>query len=108
MAGPTSEDCGWGWSETGRIEIPIVSVLVIAEKSIERGYLQRVQRGGVVLHSEMDCLEYAGLKAADYKKSVPYTDSLWLLTLSTRIRLFVCGSPKAGVNRKDLPYTPAC
>jgi cytosine deaminase len=54
--------------------IPIGSVLVLDGKIIGRGHNQRVQRGSVVLHAEMACLENAGrLKAADYKRSVLYT-----------------------------------
>ena len=54
--------------------IPIGSVLVLDGKIIGRGHNQRVQKGSVVLHAEMDCLENAGrLKAADYKRSVLYS-----------------------------------
>lgn len=54
--------------------IPIGSVLVLDGKIVGRGHNQRVQKGSVVLHAEMDCLENAGrLKAADYQRSVLYT-----------------------------------
>ncbi|WP_225073279.1 nucleoside deaminase [Desulfuromonas sp. CSMB_57] len=54
--------------------IPIGSVLVLDGRIVGRGHNQRVQKGSVVLHAEMDCLENAGrLKAADYKRSVLYT-----------------------------------
>lgn len=54
--------------------IPIGSVLVLDGKIVGRGHNQRVQKGSVVLHAEMDCLENAGrLKAFDYKRSVLYT-----------------------------------
>jgi cytosine deaminase len=54
--------------------IPIGSVLVLDGKIVGRGHNQRVQKGSVVLHAEMDCLENAGrLKAVDYKRSVLYT-----------------------------------
>jgi len=54
--------------------IPIGSVLVLDGKIIGRGHNQRVQKGSVVLHAEMDCLENAGrLKSADYKRSVLYS-----------------------------------
>ncbi len=54
--------------------IPIGSVLVLEGKIIGRGHNQRVQKGSVVLHAEMDCLENAGrLKAVDYKRSVIYS-----------------------------------
>lgn len=60
-----------GLSEGG---IPIGSVLVRDGKIIGRGHNQRIQKGSVVLHAEMNCLENAGrLKAIDYKNCVLYT-----------------------------------
>ena len=54
--------------------IPIGSVLVIDGKIVGRGHNKRVQKGSVVLHAEMDCLENAGrLKAEDYRRSVIYS-----------------------------------
>lgn len=54
--------------------IPIGSVLVLDGKIIGRGHNRRVQKGSVVLHAEMDCLENAGrLKAVDYRRSVLYS-----------------------------------
>lgn len=54
--------------------IPIGSVLVIDGKIVGRGHNQRMQKGSVVLHAEMDCLENAGrLKAKDYRKSVLFS-----------------------------------
>ena len=54
--------------------IPIGSVLVIDGKIVGRGHNHRVQRGSVVLHAEMDCLENAGrLKAEDYRRSILYS-----------------------------------
>ena len=65
------EEARKGFAEGG---IPIGSVLVLDEKIIGRGHNQRVQKGSVVLHAEMDCLENAGrLKAADYKRSILYS-----------------------------------
>ena len=47
--------------------IPIGSVLVLDGKIIGRGHNQRVQRGSVIHHAEMNCLENAGrLKASMY------------------------------------------
>lgn len=40
--------------------IPIGSVLILDGKIIGRGHNRRVQKGSVVLHAEMDCLENAG------------------------------------------------
>ncbi len=54
--------------------IPIGSVLVIDGEIISRGHNQRVQRGSVVLHAEMDCLENAGrLPASAYAKAALYS-----------------------------------
>lgn len=54
--------------------IPIGSVLVCDGKIIGRGHNQRVQRGSVIHHGEMDCLENAGrLRAEVYRRSVLYT-----------------------------------
>jgi len=54
--------------------IPIGSVLVINDHIVSSGFNQRVQKGSVVLHAEMDCLENAGrLTAADYRQSVLYS-----------------------------------
>jgi cytosine deaminase len=65
------EEAKKGLTENG---IPVGSVLVLDGKIIGRGHNQRVQKGSVVLHAEMDCLENAGrLKAADYKRAILYT-----------------------------------
>lgn len=54
--------------------IPIGSILVVDGKRVSGGHNQRVQRGSVVLHAEMDCLEKAGrLGASDYRHSVIYS-----------------------------------
>jgi len=54
--------------------IPIGSVLVIDGEIVARGHNQRIQRGSVVLHAEMDCLENAGRRrAADYRRAVLYS-----------------------------------
>ena len=54
--------------------IPIGSVLVCDGKIIGRGHNQRVQKGSVIHHAEMNCLENAGrLKAAIYNKCVLYS-----------------------------------
>lgn len=54
--------------------IPIGSVLVKDGKIVGRGHNRRVQKGSVILHAEMDCLENAGrLKARDYEKCVIYS-----------------------------------
>lgn len=54
--------------------IPIGSVLVLDGQIIGRGHNQRVQRGSVIHHAEMNCLENAGrLKAVVYHRCVLYS-----------------------------------
>lgn len=54
--------------------IPIGSVLVADGRIIARGHNQRLQKGSVVLHAEMDCLEQAGrLSASWYRRSTLYS-----------------------------------
>lgn len=54
--------------------IPIGSVLVCDGKIIGRGHNQRVQRGSVIHHGEMDCLENAGRQPAKvYARCTLYT-----------------------------------
>lgn len=54
--------------------IPIGAVLVIKDKIIGRGHNKRLQKGSVVLHAEMDCLENAGrLKSSSYQHATLYT-----------------------------------
>jgi cytosine deaminase len=54
--------------------IPIGSVLVLDGKIIGRGHNQRVQKGSVTHHAEMNCLENAGrLKASIYRRCVLYS-----------------------------------
>ena len=54
--------------------IPIGSVLVHDGRIIGRGHNQRIQRGSVVLHGEMDALENAGRQpAAVYRECTIYT-----------------------------------
>jgi creatinine deaminase len=60
-----------GLSEGG---IPIGSVLVHDGKIIGRGHNQRVQRGSVIHHGEMNCLENAGRQTAQvYRECTLYT-----------------------------------
>ena len=54
--------------------IPIGSVLVHEGKIIGRGHNQRVQRGSVIHHGEMNCLENAGRQSAEvYGQCTLYT-----------------------------------
>jgi cytosine deaminase len=65
------EEARQGLSEGG---IPIGSVLVHDGKIIGRGHNQRVQRGSVIHHGEMNCLENAGrLSPAIYRECTIYT-----------------------------------
>jgi cytosine deaminase len=54
--------------------IPIGSVLVCDGKIIGRGHNQRVQKGSVIHHAEMNCLENAGRqKAIVYQRCTLYS-----------------------------------
>ena len=54
--------------------IPIGAVLVHEGRIIGRGHNQRVQRGSVIHHGEMNCLENAGRqKAGVYRRCTLYT-----------------------------------
>jgi cytosine deaminase len=65
------EEARKGLAEGG---IPIGSVLVHDGKLIGRGHNQRVQRGSVIHHGEMNCLENAGRQtAAVYRQCTIYT-----------------------------------
>src|SRR5262245_17534264 len=65
------EEARLGLAEGG---IPIGSVLVLDGKIIGRGHNQRVQKGSVIHHAEMNCLENAGrLKASVYRRCVLYS-----------------------------------
>jgi cytosine deaminase len=65
------EEAKKGLSEGG---IPIGSVLVHDGKIIGRGHNQRVQRGSVIHHGEMNCLENAGRQGAEvYRRCTLYT-----------------------------------
>lgn len=60
-----------GLSEGG---IPIGSVLVYHGEILGRGHNQRVQRGSVIHHGEMNCLENAGRQSASiYRECTIYT-----------------------------------
>ncbi|MFL6526473.1 MAG: nucleoside deaminase [Chthoniobacterales bacterium] len=54
--------------------IPIGSVLVCDGKIIGHGHNQRVQRGSVIHHAEMNCLENAGRQRAEvYRRCTIYS-----------------------------------
>jgi cytosine deaminase len=76
MAGDVFLDAAIVEASTGRDEggIPIGSVLVVDGEIAGRGHNQRVQRGSVVLHAEMDCLENAGrMSASTYQRATIYS-----------------------------------
>ena len=65
------EEAKQGLHEGG---IPIGSVLVLDGQIVGRGHNRRVQKGSVILHAEMDCLENAGrMSAQDYARATLYT-----------------------------------
>jgi creatinine deaminase len=65
------EEARTGLAEGG---IPIGSVLVIDGRIVGRGHNRRVQKGSVVLHAEMDCLENAGrMPASEYRRATLYS-----------------------------------
>jgi len=65
------DEARMGLAEGG---IPIGSVLVLDGNIIGRGRNQRVQRGSVIHHAEMNCLENAGRqKASIYQRCTIYS-----------------------------------
>ncbi len=65
------KEAQYGEEEGG---IPIGSVLVINDRIVGRGHNRRVQKGSVILHAEMDCLENAGrLTADEYANATLYS-----------------------------------
>jgi len=65
------EEAKKGLAEGG---IPIGSVLVCDGKIIGRGHNQRVQKGSVIHHGEMNCLENTGRQKGDvYRRCTIYT-----------------------------------
>lgn len=54
--------------------VPIGAVLVKDGEIVGRGHNKLLQKGSVILHGEMDCLESAGrLKGSDYRGCTLYT-----------------------------------
>lgn len=91
------EEARKGLAEGG---IPIGSVLVIDGLIVGRGHNRRVQKGSVVLHAEMDCLENAGrLRAIEYRRAILYTTLSPCAMCSGAVLLY--GIPKVviGENR---------
>ena len=79
-----------GFKEGG---IPVGSVLVYENKIIGKGHNKRIQKGSVVLHSEMDAIENVGRQPAFvYRNSVLYTTLSPCLMCTGAILLY--GIPK--------------
>jgi cytosine/creatinine deaminase len=73
--------------------IPIGSILVHEGKIIGRGHNQRIQRGSVIHHGEMNCLENAGRQsAAVYRQCTLYTTLSPCLMCTGAVLLY--GIPK--------------
>ena len=92
-------------ARVGRDEggIPIGVVLVHNGEIVGRGHNRRVQEGSVIRHGEMDALECAGRRSADfYKGCTLYTTLSPCPMCSGAIRLY--GIPRAviGENRTFL------
>lgn len=67
----TIDEAKQGLAEGG---IPIGSVLVCDGQIIGRGHNQRVQKGSVIHHGEMNCLENTGRQPASvYQRCTIYT-----------------------------------
>lgn len=80
--------------------IPIGSVLVHNDQIVGAGHNQRVQRGSVILHGEMDALENAGRRsAAFYRQSTIYTTLSPCSMCSGTILLYGIGRVVIGENR---------
>jgi cytosine deaminase len=80
--------------------IPIGSVLVIDGKIVGRGHNQRVQKGSVIRHAEMDCLENAGrLQPAEYRRATMYSTLSPCAMCSGAILLYRIPTVVIGENR---------
>jgi creatinine deaminase len=80
------EEARRGLSEGG---IPIGSVLVCDGKIIGRGHNQRLQKGSVIHHGEMNCLENAGRQKAEvYRGCTIFTTLSPCLMCSGAILLY--------------------
>jgi creatinine deaminase len=65
------EEAKIGFAKGG---IPLGSILVLDGRIVRRGHNQRVQKGSVIRHAEMDCLEQAGrLSALEYRRATLYS-----------------------------------
>lgn len=91
------EEAKKGLSEGG---IPIGSVIVHNGQIIGRGHNQRVQKGSVILHGEMDALENAGRQRASvYRECELYTTLSPCSMCSGTILLY--GIPKVYIGENE-------
>ena len=91
------EEAKKGLSEGG---IPIGSVVVHKGIIIGRGHNQRVQKGSVILHGEMDALENAGRQRASvYRECELYTTLSPCSMCSGTILLY--GIPKVYIGENE-------
>src|SRR5438445_13570289 len=80
--------------------IPIGSVLVCEGRIIGRGHNQRVQKGSVIHHAEMNCLENAGrLPASVYQRCVLYSTLSPCPMCSGTVLLYMIPRVVVGENR---------
>ena len=83
--------------------IPIGSVLVHNGRVLGAGHNQRIQRGSVVLHGEMDALENAGRQPASvYRECTLYTTLSPCPMCSGTVALY--GIPKVVIG-ENVTYT---
>src|SRR5678815_3842419 len=86
--------------------IPIGSVLVFDGQIIGRGHNQRVQKGSVIHHAEMNCLENAGRREASlYRRCVLYSTLSPCPMCSGAALLYKIPRIVVGENKTCLLYT---
>lgn len=91
------EEAQKGLAEGG---IPIGSVIVYRGEIIGRGHNQRIQKGSVILHGEMDAFENAGRQPASvYKECVLYTTLSPCPMCAGAIRLYGISKVVIGENQ---------
>lgn len=83
--------------------IPIGSVLVYKGEIIGRGHNQRIQKGSVIHHGEMNCLENAGRHSSKvYQNATLYTTLSPCPMCSGAIRLYKIPKIIIGENKTFL------
>lgn len=80
--------------------IPIGCVIVYEDRIIGRGHNQRIQKGSVVLHAEMDALENAGRQSSQvYRRCTLFTTLSPCPMCSGAILLY--GIPKVVIGENE-------